>query len=225
MSERRADASAFEQVEHAHGHYVRAVADLTLRYYRGLFEAGREYGERLAAGLTMDDGTARHGADDVARPTMRLRGALGSTVEATFTVENSDLDAVDVSVEVGDCRAPDGTRFAAPVEVRPSTATIPAGGRVRLTLRADLRSDVFQVGGHHELPVHLHGPQATTVDVTIDVEDADEPKTGAPPDGPPFTVRCPRCDRTFERQTEDLRLRPHKHPDGTDCPHRDGERA
>lgn len=206
--------------------YARDVAELTVAYYRGLAEAARDYGEHLAGGLTTADPLQerdRNVRDPGGRPTVRLGGHVGTTLEATFTLENTDPRPVDVTVATGDCRASDGTRFTAPVTVEPEAATIPANSTIPVTLRASLQADVFDAGASYVVPVHVQGPQPTTIDVSIDVEPSPVAASTSSPTR--HVVRCPRCQRTFDRKTDDLRLRPHKDPAGVDCPERDGVRA
>ena len=41
-------------------------------------------------------------------------------------------------------------------------------------------------------------------------------------DGPTYIYRCPLCDKTFRRKTQNSRLNPHKNKDGWPCPGRAG---
>lgn len=206
----------------------RTVQDQVTRYWYGVATSTaayyRELSRAMAGAVDRDDrsdptssGEARGGRDRHAR--IDLQGQVGSSVAATFTVENSDPDPATVSLVPGPCRTPGHDPFAAPASITPPTATIPAGGAVEVTVQVDLDLDLFMPGRTYVLPVRVDGHRPTTVDVAIAVADAPEP------DGPPFHVACPACERTFERTTDDLRLRPHKTPDGDDCAERSGRRV
>jgi len=206
----------------------RTVQDQVTRYWQGVATSTaayyRELSRAMAGAVDRDDRSGPTSSDQAPggrdrRARINLHGQVGSAVAATFTVENSDPDPAAVSLVPGPCRTPGHDPFAAPASITPPTATIPAGGAVEVTVQVDLDPDLFTPGRTYVLSVRVDGPVPTTVDVAIAVADAPEPG------GPPFHVACPSCERTFERTTDDLRLRPHKTPDGDDCAERSGRRV
>ena len=201
--------------------YGQRIAELTVDYYKALAEASREYGERF-----WDEIQSSTAAGDRATPDARPRhllevsGPEGSEVTSTFALENTDPDAAEVSIEVGLCRSPDGEAFTAPVVVEPDRLTVEPGGSATVTIKTRVDPDLFTPGVEYRIPVHVEGPQPAVIDVRVRSTAPAKPAQKEGPTG--FTVRCPTCDRTFERKTEDLRLRPHNAPSGEPCEERAG---
>lgn len=196
--------------------YWGEVASSTAVYYRELARAVAG----TAGGHDADDsGYPDESPGSERRARIDLRGPVGSAVAATFTVENSDRDPARVSLVQGPCRSGSHEPFAAPATITPPSGTIPGGGSLDVTVQVDLDPELFTPGRTYTVPFRVDGPRTTAVDVTVAVADAPEP------DSPPFHVACPTCERAFERTTDNLRLRPHKTPDGHDCPERAGHRV
>ncbi len=204
--------------------YGQRIAELTVDYYKALAEAAREYGERFWDEIqTSPAAKDRAKADERPRHLLEMSGPEGSEVTSTFALENTDPDAAEVSIEVGLCRSPDGEAFSAPVIVEPDRLTVEPGGSATVTITTRVDPDLFTPGVEYRIPVHVEGPQPAVIDVRVRSTTPAKPAQESKPTG--FTVRCPACDRTFERKTEDLRLRPHKAPSGKPCKERSGLRA
>ncbi|MDQ3858412.1 MAG: hypothetical protein M3327_08210 [Actinomycetota bacterium] len=108
---------------------------------------------------------------------------------------------------------------------------IPPRGRADVTLRLALLPSLFVPGNVYSLSIAVQGQEELWLDVVIWAEEDVEVAPAAPsPDAEPASeasetrrsVRCPACGRTFTRAGGDLRLRPHKTPDGAPCPERAG---
>ena len=198
--------------------YGQRIAELTVDYYKALAEAAREYGDRFWEEMQSSaDSEDRAQSDERPRHVLEVSGAAGSEVTSTFTLENTDPDAAEVSIEAGLCRGPDGEAFSAPLAVEPDKLTIEPGGSATVTITTRVDPELFTPEVDYRVPVHVEGPQPAVIDVRVR---STAPEQEAKPTK--FTVRCPKCDRTFERKTEDRRLRPHKAPSGKPCAERSG---
>ncbi len=213
--------------------YGRTIADLTIDYYKALAAAAREYGtafyDEMLVGAASDGGERSTGgrAKEPDRHALTLTGPVGSQAAASFTLENHDPDPAEVDIEPGVCRGPRGEAFAPSISIEPSALTIPPGGTATVTLRVELAPDRFDPEVGYRMPLHVHGPNPATIDVAIAAvsESAGPGGNGTKESDRLHIVECPRCMRTFERTTDSLRLRPHKTPQGDDCPEREGRRA
>ena len=201
--------------------YGQRIAELTVDYYKALAEAAREYGERFWDEVESSPvAEVQAGPDELPRHLLEVSGPEGSEVTSTFALENTDPAAAEVSIEVGLCRGPNGEAFSAPVSVEPDRLTVEPGDSAAVTITTRVDPDLFAPGVEYRIPVHVEGPQPAVIDVRVRSTTTTKPKPKPKPSG--FTVRCPVCDRTFERKTEDVRLRPHKAPSGKPCKGRDG---
>jgi hypothetical protein len=211
---------------HAAG-YRREVTELTADYYRNLRELSTRYSDGFYDELLTGrpNGSVPTDEPDAAeRVAIELHGLAGREIVARFVLENADPEPAGVSLEPGWCRGPDGQPFTAPLSIQPASLVVPPGGSVSITLRLALLESLFIPGLIYRMPVRVLGPRPMQLDVAIWAEE-DIPVSGLPdaePEGPPYRLQCPRCGRTFERSTDDLRLRPHKNPEGEPCPERDG---
>ena len=201
--------------------YGQRIAELTVDYYKALAEAAREYGERFWDEIqTSPVAEGRPKPDERPRHLLEVAGPAGSEVTSTFALENTDPGAAEVSIEVGLCRSPDGAVFSAPVSVEPDRLTVEPGESATVTITTRVDPELFTPGVEYRIPVHVDGPQPAVIDVRVRSTTPTKPAPKSKPTG--FTVRCPACDRTFGRKTEDLRLRPHKTPSGKPCKERSG---
>ena len=216
--------------------YRDEVGTLTARYYRDLIDVGARYSERFykqvleaspSASVPANAGVASESAS------LELHGPPGHEVVRRIALENPDADETEVTIELGECRGPDGVPFTAPLAVHPARLMIPAGGRAELTLRLALLPSLFVPGNVYTMNVGVHGQQELALDLVIWAEEdgrlAATPAAAKTPrassTGPPYSVHCPECGRVFSRTRKSSRLNAHKAPDGKPCPGRSGELA
>lgn len=228
--------------------YYRAVAEAARDHGERLAaDRGVDHHDRPSqAGHEDERGTRRAVSEQPDGPAIELRGRTGAVLTTSFLVENRDPDPAAVTITAGLAHAPDGERFVAPLSVDPASLTIPAGGTAEVGLRVPLLAEVFATDVTYRVPLRVDGPRPATIDVLVVAEAAVSGGAGGGSAGSDTTVhaggsdahdgsaadavdsygvRCPACGRTFERRTADLRLRPHKAPNGDDCPEREGHRV
>lgn len=201
--------------------YGKRVARLTFDYYRALGEAAREYGEHVWEDLRDRRPPAGRPGRERTRHTLEMSGPPGTTVTRTFTLENTDDAPAHVTVTVGVCRAPDGSASSAPVTVHPDRLTIEPGRSAAVTIEATMDPALLEPDVEYVVPIDVTGPRPTVIELRVrstGVGNTVE-RTGSG-----YTLRCPRCGRTFERKTPDVGLRAHKTPEGKPCPGRSGKR-
>ena len=219
------DGSSLIDIGDAYGRFIRSdlagygqrVAELTVDYYRDLAEAAREYGGRVWEDLS-DRPSADH-RPPVRKPirhAFELSGPEGGEVTRTFTLENTDETAAEVTIDVGVCVAPDGSAFSAPVRVDPDRMTIEPGGSAAVTITSTL-DPTLEPDVVYRVPLNIRGPRPAVIDLRLRSTGPDKKQSEAG-----FTVRCPKCERTFDRKTPSTDLRAHKTPTGDPCPERSG---
>ena len=166
------------------------------------------------------------------RAAIKVRGVIGESVEARFSIENSLDESAEVIIDAGTCRGPDGTGFSVPVELTPDALLMAPHSSDVVVARVHLADASFAPGCSYRLPISVHGPSPAIIDIEISIEEDRADKPGLTTDTErvgddkaSFTVRCPVCRRTFERTTASLVLRPHNDEWGAMCQERAGERV
>ena len=215
--------------------YGSAVFELTVDYYRDLAEMATRFVEqaypKAAEGArAMTDYGPRGRTPQ--RAAIEVRGALGESIETRFSIENSDDQPAEVLIEAGTCRGPHGEGFSAPVELSPDALLIEPHSSEAIVATIDLEPASFVRGGRYRLPISVHGPNPAIIELEIIVDEDHDADADAAVDraveaerAGTFTVRCPACQRKFERTTPSVALRPHNDTDGDPCLERRGKRV
>ena len=215
--------------------YGSAVLKLTFDYYSDLADVATRLVEqtypRVFEGARATTGYGPGGRTP-RRAAIKVRGVIGESVEARFSIENSLDESAEVIIDAGTCRGPDGTGFSVPVELTPDALLMAPHSSDVVVARVHLADASFAPGCSYRLPISVHGPSPAIIGIEISIEEDRADKPGLTTDTErvgddkaSFTVRCPVCRRTFERTTASLVLRPHNDEWGAMCQERAGERV
>jgi hypothetical protein len=229
------DSKGWSELRSGVTEYGSAVFELTVDYYRDLAEAATRFVEQTYP-MVVEGSRAMTdygpGGRTPQRAAIEVRGAVGESVEARFSIENSDDEPAEVLIEAGTCRGPQGEGFSASVQLSPDALVIAPHSSDAVVATVDLAPSSFAPGGRYRLPISVHGPNPAIIELEITVDGESDALVGTK-DGSnhtvthtvTHTVRCPSCHRTFERTTPSVVLRPHNDDAGNPCPERHGKRV
>ncbi|HET6414105.1 MAG TPA: hypothetical protein VFG53_18750 [Anaeromyxobacter sp.] len=152
----------------------RDFSDLTVRYYRGLFEAGRSYAEAMAQAFTKGGGVVAGKGS-----TLEMDARVGQEAAASFFVENRREGAMKVELEVSPFSAiPGPDAFDAGLVIEPPHFTLGPGEERRVTLRLPLDGARFKAGTTYLATLASKGDPEVRLLLRVNVH---EPKDAAAP--------------------------------------------
>jgi hypothetical protein len=187
----RSDLWRFASQEAAH--YAREVASLSLTYYSDLFKLNRAYSDRFVeqvmgkpSGKAEEAQPAPPESRTADRPVVRrievtMQGLLGQTVVRTFTLENKQAEAAEISFLVSDFVGPgESTGFRPDLKIEPARFVLPAGGAQTVTLSLPLTADRFTPGQPYRATVMARGYDGLELELIGLADPAPVEKTNPP---------------------------------------------
>jgi hypothetical protein len=128
--------------------YARDAAELNFGFFDGMLRLNQRYHDDLFSRLTYG-GNGAHTAEVPAEPVyVEISGPVGSIVSTSLVIENTTGERSDVTCAVSQFRSVDGAgpAFDAPVEVEPAGFSLRADEDRTVTIRLQLRADLFAAG-------------------------------------------------------------------------------
>ena len=103
------------------------------------------------------------------RVNVTLRGSVGQRAEGTITVANQHPRPRRIQLNAGSIVDSAGIAAGAPLDVSPTTVTVPSGQERSVSLGVDLDKASFSTGKRYSCTVQVSGGDEATIDVIIEV--------------------------------------------------------
>jgi hypothetical protein len=163
----REEFQQFSQTEAAE--YVSSLTNAGISFFSHLLELNDNFNERLFGRLGQNGGQ-REENGSTPRARLPLRGAVGSVVKATFTVENRREGPSDVSLVFPKILRSDGFAFQAPFVAEPAAFRLGPGEERPVQIALQLLPELFVVGQQYSGQMIVRGPEDMLLDIDIVVE-------------------------------------------------------
>jgi hypothetical protein len=161
------------------GHYASDLAELSMRYYSDLLTIQQDYSERFFHSLEEKGKGHPEGGSEADRSgtaakrvEMEMRAPLGQEAIRAFVLENKRGGSARISFEVSDFHGPVGTEpFQGGLRLQPDMFTLEPGQEQVVTLRLQLREELFNAGKCYTTSVIVHGYDQLEVALTVCVDE------------------------------------------------------
>jgi hypothetical protein len=173
----REEFQQFSQAEAAE--YIHSLTNAGISFFSHLLELNDNFNERLFRRLG-ENGRKDEENGSPRRARLSLRGAVGSVVRATFTVENRREGPSDVSLVFPKVTGRNGLAFQAPFVAEPAVFRLAPGEERPVQIALQLLPELFVAGESYSCQVIVRGPEDMRLDLDIVVEPAVE-KASEPP--------------------------------------------
>jgi hypothetical protein len=143
-------------VEDRAADYARRTAELSATFFDGLFELNQRCVEDIFRQLVPEAPVREQAASTLS---LSLTGTAGTTVSASMTVENTEASRSHVFCSIAEFRNTDGSGrpFTAPCDVEPAEFWLEPGETAQVTVRLDLKPDLFPSGRTYASTLLIRG--------------------------------------------------------------------
>jgi hypothetical protein len=154
--------------------YVRGVADVSVGYYDALLDLAATYSPPFFEQAVRRQ-PSQGPAPSAARGTIELRGSPGSTVAASFQVDNTSNTTEDVAFSVSEFSGPHGTApFRPPLRLHPPRFVLGPLESQLVSVRLPLIEGLFEP--NHRYSATLTVRKRDPFDLTVEVMTRTEPE-------------------------------------------------